>query len=392
VETRVTGLVAPGFELVESAFRENFASRGEIGAGVSIFFQGELVVDLVGGTASTERAEPFTHDTLVNVYSVGKAIIGFLALQQIDRGTFDLDDPIVSLWPEYGSFGKDATTIRMALCHQAGVPAIDQLLINDDLSDWSTMVDAVAKTKPWHVPGTSHAYHTNTYGHLIGELVRRMTGKGVDRALQEVMQGIDAEIYVGLSEDLEQRCADIVFASPLDPATLRLGERDEQSSMPLRSYFNPPGYSSMGLVNTSFWRRAIIPSTNMHATARGVATFYNALLRPDYLLSESLLAEATSVQSEGYCPILGEQATFGLGFTPTTARRPLGPNPNSFGHFGTGGALGFCDPVAQQSFGYVMNQVTPRWQSTRNAALRDATYQALESFKSHKFPQLKNLD
>ena len=374
-----TGLVAPGFEPVEVAFRENFATRGEIGAGVSMFYQGELVVDLVGGKASVDTEAPFTHETLVNVYSVGKAIIGYLALRQIDQGLVDLDDPIISIWPEYGKFGKQTTTVRMALCHQAGVPALDPLLSNDDLGNWSTMTDALAHTKPWHIPGEAHTYHTNTYGHLIGELVRRLTGRDVELVLRQEMAEIGAEIYVGLSEDLERRCADIAFTSPLDPMTLNLGERNEDSSMPLRSYFNPPGYSSMGLVNTSFWRRAVVPSTNMHATAKGLATFYNELLQPNRLLSQALLTEATSIQSDGYCPILGEETSFGLGFAPTTPRRPLGPNPRSFGHFGTGGALGFCDPTAQLSFGYVMNQVTPRWQSTRNAALRDAAYQAIEN-------------
>jgi CubicO group peptidase (beta-lactamase class C family) len=142
----------------------------------------------------------------------------------------------------------------------------------------------------------------------------------------------------------------------------------------------------MGIVNTALWRGSVVPSTNMHATARGLATFYNALQEHGRLISAPLLSEATSPQSEGYCPILDEEATFGLGFIPTTSRRPLGPNARSFGHFGTGGALGFCDPEAQVAFGYVMNQVTPRWQSTRNAALRAALYAALANLgHSHHF-------
>jgi len=381
VEPIIGGLVAPGFEPVAAAFRENFITRGELGAGIAIFHHGELVVDLVGGIASLTTGTPFSRETLVNVYSVGKAILGLLALQQIENGTISLDDPIVSIWPEYGIFGKEPTTIRMALCHQAGVPAIDRLLTNDDLNDWEAMVSALASTKPWHPPGVTHAYHTNTYGHLIGEIVRRSSGQGVEMALKELMTPLGAEVYLGLPDDLLPRCADIDFTSPLDPATLPLGERTSESSMSLRSYFNPPGYSSMGIVNTKAWRQAVVPSTNMHATATGVATFYNALLRPNLLLSDELLREASSVQSEGFCPILGEIATFGLGFTPTTSRRPLGPHEHSFGHFGTGGALGFCDPTAQVAFGYVMNQVTPRWQSTRNAALRESTYQALETLR-----------
>jgi CubicO group peptidase (beta-lactamase class C family) len=381
MDVAVSGIVAPGFEVVKAAFEENFISRGELGAQVSIFYRGELVVDLVGGLKSSTKSSPFTSDTLVNVYSVGKAILGLLALQQIDQGAIALDEPLANFWPEFAAFGKQETTVRMALCHQAGVPAIDQLLTNNDLEDWDTMASALANTKPWHEPGTAHLYHTNTYGHLIGEIVRRTSGRGVELVLGDAMKDLGAEIYVGLADALIERCADIEFTSPLDPRTLQLGERTDESSMALRSYFNPPGYSSMGLVNTTRWRRCVVPSTNMHATAKGVATFYKALLQPNLLLSSQLLAEATSVQSEGFCPILGEVATFGLGFTPTTSRRPLGPNPNSFGHFGTGGALGFCDPTAQIAFGYVMNQVTPRWQSTRNAALRTATYAAVDALE-----------
>ena len=375
--TSIEGFVAPGFELVQTAFEENFVSRGELGAGVSIYVRNELVVDLVGGVARPDISSPFTHDTLVNVYSVGKAIIAFLALQQIDADQLSLDEPVIERWPEYGSHGKEPTTVRMALCHQAGVPAIDRLLTNEDLRNWSTMAEALAETRPWHMPGATHAYHTNTYGHLIGELVRRASGREVNDVLNQTMAQMGAEIFIGLDDAQRARCADIVFNSPIDPNSFELGMRTEESSMSLRSYFNPPGYSSMGIVNSDFWRQAVVPSTNIHATARGVATFYNELLSPDRWLSTDLLNEATRVQSEGYCPILGEVASFGLGFTPTTPRRPLGPNEKSFGHFGTGGALGFCDPTAQIAFGYVMNHVTPRWQSTRNIELRSALYRCI---------------
>ncbi len=142
-------------------------------------------------------------------------------------------------------------------------------------------------------------------------------------------------------------------------------------------YFNPPGYSSAGVVNSPEWRGAQVPSTNGHGSATGVARLYGALLEPGRLLSSDLLAEATRAQSQGYCPVLGEETSFGLGFKPTVPRRPFGPNPRSFGHFGTGGAVGFADPDADVAFGYVMNHVIPRWQSSRNRALIDAVYGSL---------------
>ena len=147
--------------------------------------------------------------------------------------------------------------------------------------------------------------------------------------------------------------------------------------MAMLGYFNPSGYSSMGVVNTAPWRSAEVPSTNGHGTGRGIARLYSALLEPGRILSAGLLEEATSPQSQGYCPVLGEDVTFGLGFKPTVPRRPFGPNQKSFGHFGTGGAVGFADPETGVAFGYAMNHVIPRWQSSRNRALIDALYRSL---------------
>ena len=172
----------------------------------------------------------------------------------------------------------------------------------------------------------------------------------------------------------------MLFESPGPPDDLDealLAAPDGDARMEMLSYFNPPGYSSMGVVNTAAWRSAEVPSTNGHGTARGVARLYAALLEPGRLLSPGLLAEATSAQSTGYCPILHEDVTFGLGFKPTVPRRPFGPNPGSFGHFGTGGAVGFADPAGGVAFGYVMNHVIPRWQSTTNRSLIDALYRSL---------------
>ena len=231
--------------------------------------------------------------------------------------------------------------------------------------------------RPWWEPGTRHAYHTNTYGHLIGEVVRRVTGEPCGRALAAVTEPLGADVHVGVPASELHRCADVIFAAPGPPTRLDLGALSDDERMEMLSYFNPPGYSSMGVVNTEAWRRAEVPSTNGHATARGVALVYAALLEPGRLLSPELLAEAVSPQSQGYCPILHEDVTFGLGFKPTVPRRPFGPNPHSFGHFGTGGAVGFADRDAGVAFGYVMNHVIPRWQSTRNRALMDALYRAL---------------
>ena len=184
-------------------------------------------------------------------------------------------------------------------------------------------------------------------------------------------------MWCGLPDDEHARCAEVLWALDGPPPTVDTDALSGDELMVLLGYFNPPGYSSMGVVNTPSWRSAQVPSTNTHATAAGVARIYRGLLEPGRLLSPGLLAEATSAQSTGWCPVLGEEVTFGLGFKPTSPRRPFGPNPSAFGHFGTGGAVGFADPDAGVAFGYVMNHVIPRWQSSRNRSLVDALYRCL---------------
>ena len=373
----ISGRCDERFASVRDAFAANFAERGDVGAAVCVMIDGEPVIDLVGGWADEARTRPWQPDTMVNVYSVGKAIVALLVLQLVDDGTLSLDQPIADVWPEFAAHGKGGATIRQALCHQAGVPAIRERLTDADMWNWQRMTDALAATEPWFEPGSRHVYHTNTYGHLVGGIVHRATGALPGTRLRQITSLLGADMHWGLTPAEQARCAEVIWAPPvaigaIDPFTI-----EGDAHLPMLGYFNPPGYSSNGVVNTPEWRAAQVPSTNGHATATGLARLYAAIIGPQPLLSSSLLAEATRVQSEGPCPVLGEDVAFGLGFVPTSARRPLGTNPRSFGHFGTGGALGFADPDAGLSFGYVMNHVIPRWQSTRNRALIDAVYAAL---------------
>jgi len=370
--TPIAGHCDDRFGSVGRAFAANFAERGEVGASVTVLVDGEAVVDLHGGWATGPPRRPWGPDTLVDFYSVGKAFLGLLALQLVDGGRIGLDDPIATVWPEFAAGGKETATVRHALCHRAGVPAIRTPLTDHDLYDWERMTSALASTEAWWEPGTRHAYHTNTYGHLVGEIVRRVTGDLPGARLRALAGPLGADVWFGLPAAEQVRCADVEFQTTGAPPDLAFDRMTTEESMVALGYFNPPGYSSLGVVNTPAWRGAQVPSTNGHGTARGIALLYAGLLEPGRLLSPGLLAEAVSVQSEGYCPVLGEETAFGLGFKPTSPHRPFGPNPRSFGHFGTGGAVGFADPDAGVAFGYAMNHVIPRWQSSRNRSLIDA--------------------
>jgi CubicO group peptidase (beta-lactamase class C family) len=376
----ISGHCDQRFSAVQTAFSENFVERGEVGAAVCVVVDGVRVVDLVGGWADHARTRVWKHDTLVNVYSVGKAVVATLLLQLVDEGRIGLDDPIASVWPDFAVGGKARATVRHALCHNAGVPAIAERLTNDDLWQWQRMAEALAATPAWFEPGSRNVYHTNTYGHLVGEIVHRVSGELPGARLRTLAESLGADLWFGLPDEHHRRCADVIWSpsSPMNPPDADALDRLEgETAMVARGYFNPPGYSSHGVVNTPEWRRAQIPSTNGHATASGVAAFYQGLVEPGRVLSPELLAEATRVQSSGPCPVLADDIAVGLGFVPTSARRPLGPNARSFGHFGTGGALGFADLDDRVAFGYVMNHVIPRWQSTRNRALIDAVYSSL---------------
>ena len=379
-EVRVRGVCPDELAPLRRAFVANFTERGEIGAALCVSIDGDVVVDLVGGWADAARTRRWTTDTLVNIYSAGKAILATLGLQLVEAGRLRLDAPIASLWPEFAVAGKEGATVRHAFAHLAGVPAIREPLTNDDLWDWERMVRAVAATEAWFEPGSRLVYHTNTYGHLLGEIVRRAGGLMPAEALRRLASGIGADVWCAMPADVQCRCAEVIFETP--PALRRAvaadaTSRDGARRMVALAYLNPPGYGSGGVVNTPEWRGAQLLAANAHASARGLARFYAALLAPNRILSSDLLAEATRVQSSGLCPVLGEPAEFGLGFVPTSSRRRLGRSERAFGHFGTGGAVGFADPETRVAFGYVTNRVAPGWQTNRNRALLDALDSAL---------------
>lgn len=375
----IDGDCDPRFEAVWSAFVDNFAERGELGAAVCVVVDDVIVVDLVGGWADGARSRPWTADTIADFYSVGKGLLSLLLLRLVDTGAVDLDDPIAAVWPEFASRGKDGTTLRHALTHRAGVPAIRRHLTDDDLFDWDVMTGALAATEPWWPPGEQLAYHVNTFGHLVGELVRRIGGVMPGDALSDLAGLLGADVHFGVPEDQQDRCAETVWDPAFSVPAFDLDRLEGIQLLHALAHFNPPGYSSVGVMNTSRWRSSQIGSTSGHGSAQGIARVYAALLDDGRLLSGPLIEEATRVQATGHCPILDDDLSYGLGFATTTTRRPLGPNPGAFGHFGTGGSLGFADPVDRVAFGYVMNHVIPRWQSTRNRALIDAVYASLDA-------------
>ncbi|MCE7882946.1 MAG: class A beta-lactamase-related serine hydrolase [Actinobacteria bacterium ATB1] len=383
----IGGRTDPAFARVRDAFAHCFSELGEVGAACCVLVDGRPVVDLWGGYVDRQRTRPWEDNTLVGFYSVGKPLVALTLLQLVASGRVDLDAPVCRWWPEFAAEGKQDVTVRQVLCHRAGLPAVRRRLPEGAMLDWDLMTSALAAQDPWWEPGTKHVYHTNTYGFLVGEIVRRVTGDMPGTRLQrEVARPVGADVHFGVRDADLGRCAEVLFQPTGDAPDRAWLDRpmSEEERMVVHGYANPSGLSSLGVMNTRAWRQAQIPSTNGHGTARGVARIYSALAgNPSdshsdaSLLDPAILCEATAPQSEGWCPVLKREVTFGLGFQLTRPDRPLGPNPGTFGHYGTGGSLGFADPGAGVGFGYVMNHVIPRWQNPRNRELVRAVYDCL---------------
>ena len=370
------------FAPVRDAFRDNFRERGEVGAAVCVMAGGRVVADLWGGWADPGRGRRWQRDTLVNMFSVGKGLVAVCAARLAGPGRLDVDAAVASCWPEFGAAGKGAVTIRQLLSHQAGLPAVRRRLPPGSMLDWQAMTAALAAQEPWWQPGTGHGYHVNTFGFLIGEVIRRLAGRTVGTLLrQEVAGPLGADVHIGLPASQHWRVAPVPWPDPL-PGEAEPAGLEPARLMAYNAYFNPGGLSGAGVVNSPAWRAAELPSANAHGTARGVARVYAALaaggtLDGTAVADPAALAAATAEQACGQDLVLGRPSRFGLGFQLTQPERPLGPGNAAFGHFGAGGSLGFCDPDSGVAFGYVMNQMGPRWQNPRTRALVDAVFACL---------------
>ena len=375
----IEGYCDARFAGVREEFARNFTERVERGGAVSIWHDGRVVVDLWGGWSDVARTAPWTQGTIVNFFSVSKALCAIACMRLVDQGRLDLSAPVTRYWPQFAQNGKEAITVRQLLSHQAGLPAIRKPLPDGAALDWTTMVEALAEQAPWWAPGSAHGYHVNSFGFLAGELVRRIDGRSIGTLLREDVAGpLGADIHIGLPPAEHHRVSE--FQWPGNPAKPEI--TNDAELMHWNTYWNPPGFSGSHWVNHPRWREAEVPSTNGHGNARGITRVYAALANGGEvdgirILSRDAIAAATTEQVNGYDLINNRPSRFGIGFQLTQPERPLGPNLGSFGHFGAGGSLGYCDPEARIAFAYVTNDMGPRWQNPRNRALLDAVYASL---------------
>ncbi len=361
----IDGQCEARFERVREAFAEGFESRGEVGASVAVTLNGRPVVDLWGGYMDQDRTRPWTPDTLVNVYSTSKGLTAICAHRLVERGALDLDAPVARYWPEFAQAGKDKIPVRWLLSHKAGLPAIRKPLPAEAIYQWDTMCAALAEQEPWWEPGTKHGYHALTFGWLVGEVVRRISGMSLGTFFRkEVAEPLGLDCHIGLDALHDARTAEVIPAPPLpaDQADLMQQLMGGGDGVMAKALNNPPALARRGAVNSRQWRAAEIPAANAHTTARSLARLYGALaiggdLDGVHVLSPAEIERCHTEQSFGPDAVLIIQTRFGLGFMLTQPGWPLGPNPRVFGHPGAGGSIGFANPDANLGFGYTMNQM-----------------------------------
>lgn len=356
------------FEPVRDAFAANFEKGLEVGASFAATVEGEPVLDLWAGSSDAAGTKPWLRDTIVNVYSTTKAMTAICAHMLADRGLLDFDAPVARYWPEFAQAGKESIPVRYIISHQAGLPSVSRPLAGDAFYHWDTIAAALAEEKPWWEPGTANGYHAITYGNLVGEVIRRITGKTMGTFFrEEVAEPLAADFHVGFGPALDQRVGEMIPAAG--------GMEMPPDSMLVRVLGNPA--FDPGAANSRDWRAAEMPAANGHGNARSCAKVMAALACGGEVGGVRLMGEAAienAISEQCYRPdlVLGVPMRWGLGFMLNSQDLPLGPNPRTFGHGGAGGSLAIADMDARASWAYVMN----RMDSTTTGDVRAASIAA----------------
>jgi CubicO group peptidase (beta-lactamase class C family) len=381
----IHGHCHPRFAEVADEFERNFTERGDIGASVCIIVGGEEVVNLWGGVADPDTNAPWQEDTLTVVMSATKGATALCAHILADRGLLDFDAPVVEYWPEFAAHGKESIPVRMLLNHQAGLPGVRHQIPAGKCYDWEYMVTALAAETPLWEPGTRIGYHALTFGWLVGEVIRRVSGRSPGTFFrEEVAEPLGLDFWIGLPASELHRVASL-RSDPADPIWEALAsEPDSQSALRL-AYENGGGHLSPGGWNTPAAYEAEICAAGGITNGRSLARLYAPLslggtFEGIQLVSPEAIQWMSTVQSAITAELtIGMPAAFTLGFMKSG--RDIGLPPSTFGHGGWGGSVGFADPEAELAMGYAMNQMntTPRY-----FAMAEATYRAL-GYRKGKF-------
>ena len=375
----VSGTCDARFAPVRDALAEQLAKE-ELGASIVLDVDGETVVDIWGGWRDTERRTPWAEDTITNVWSTTKTVTNLAALMLIDRGLLDAYAPVADHWPEFAANGKAQIELRHILSHTSGVSGWDAPFEVPDMYDWETSTQRLAAQAPWWEPGTASGYHANNQGHLVGELVRRVTGVPLKQFVAEQIAGpLGADFQIGAAERDWPRIAPVV---PPPPLPIDLASLPPES--PMFKTFTGPA-ADAGNANTPGWRRADMGALNGHANARSVARIIKALalggaVNGTRLLSPDTIELIFDEQSHGTDLVLGVPLRFGIGYAlPETETVPYVPQGRCCYWGGWGGSVVLADLDRRVTLAYMMNNMAPGIiGSDRSEAYVRAAYACLD--------------
>ena len=362
----VQGSVAVGFEPLGEAFAQALAASHGYGGALHVRLDGKVVADLWGGNASAEQ--PWKNDTPSVIFSCTKGLISILVGELVREGQLDLDAPVSTYWPEFDRHDKGSMPVRWLLSHRAGLPAVRDELELADVLNWERMVGLLADEQPLLPPGEIHQYHALTFGWLAGEIIRRITGKGVaEFFVERIAKPLGVAAWIGMPEAELPRVARLYSTTPppealplppdVDPELASINEK----AMTLGSAFSVDFAEENTGFNSDEVRQAVIPGAGGIATAPALATIWSATVsnaEPIRLLNDEVTADMSREQSAGQpaVPLPGPWQRWGTGFMLSSEARPF-LSDASFGHDGAGGQVSFADPEYKVGFAYLTNDL-----------------------------------
>ena len=390
----IKGTFDESFSEVVTAFRRNFEDLGEVGASVAIMREGRLVVDIWAGHSDTGLSQPWKRDTITNVFSITKTMATLSALVLADRGDLDVFKPVADYWPEFAANGKEKIEVRHLMSHTSGLSGWDKKITIREICDWRESTAILAEQKPWWQPGTSSGYHALTQGHLVGEVIRRITGESIGEFFaKEIAEPLGADFHIGLGERDFYRVSDVIYPREdirdqmMERARslVKLGVTDEVAVKTLQ---NPRNNEDN--VNSEWWRKAEIPAANGHGNARSVATIQGLITNGGEINGVRLLNTETidlifQEQSNGLDLVFLMPLRFGIGYALPNEEFSFMPQDSRVCFWGgNGGSIIVNDVDENITISYIMNKMiaTPTVGDARGIGIIEATYKALKSIKS----------
>jgi CubicO group peptidase (beta-lactamase class C family) len=375
----IHGVCADQFTAVRDALARNLDSAEELGASLVLDIDGDIVIDVWGGFRDQARTIPWSERTITNVWSTTKTVTSLAALMLVDRGELDVEAPVARYWPEFGAQGKQDVLVRHLLSHASGVSGLEQPAVLEDLYDGQKAAARMAAQAPWWEPGTASGYHATNYGHLVGELVRRISGRPLRQFVAEEIAGpLGADFQIGAAESDWDRIADVV---PPPPLPFDLAALDPDSPV-VKTLTGPPVAAEVA--NTPGWRRADLGAVNGHGNARSVARVLSVVARGGEVDGVRLLGQDTidlifREQQNGIDLVLGVPLRFGIGYgLPQRDILPWIPDERICYWGGWGGSMIVMDVGRRTTISYMMNKMGPGIiGSDRSTEYGHAIYDAL---------------